>query len=88
MIDIEKTVDLHGIGPALEAELDAARIGPIVSSILIGFNAYHFLGDLEETVTGTANSGSTAPETATYRIEFDQWAYRAETGIRFRWQPE
>lgn len=94
-IDIRNTTTLHGLGPGLEVEVDAARSGPFVASVFSGFNAYYFFGDLEETQSGaTANvegpnqTPPAVPETASFRLEYDQWAYRIQAGIRFRWEPK
>lgn len=84
--DVEESVTLHGIGPGIEAEVDAPKIGPFRTSIFGGFNFYRFLGDLETESTVSAGSGNPS-ETATFRFEFKPWVYRINAGFRIRWQP-
>ena len=100
-LDTEQTITLHGIGPGIEMEADAARSGPFVWSVFGGFNAYHFVGDrsAEATVRNGIDPGdpSAVPpvppvdytsEQAEYKFEFKDWVYRINAGIRIRWQPE
>jgi hypothetical protein len=84
----------HGIGPGLEAEVDVARNGPLIVSVLVSGGAYRILGD--RTVEFSAplvqtGSGSTIvspPHTATWKYKKDPWSYRAHVGIRLRWAPD
>lgn len=73
----------HAIGPGLELEIDTGRIGPVVVSLFTGFRAYRFLGTRKERLKGATSVG----EPVTFDFELDQWLYRADTGLRFRWQP-
>jgi hypothetical protein len=72
-----------GIGPGLEIEMDAARLGPIAPSVFIMGRGYHLFGDLETSFTETNQFG----ESATWTIEPDSWAWRGGVGIRLRWLP-
>jgi hypothetical protein len=84
----------HGIGPGLEAEVDVARNGSLIVSVLVSGGAYRILGD--RTVEFSAplvqtGSGSTIvspPQTATWKYKKDPWSYRAHVGIRLRWAPD
>jgi len=87
VLDIDFTSTLHGIGPGLEVEVDAWRSGPNIISLFGSFSAYRFLGDLSETGSASTNNPG-IPETATFRFDYDPWAYRVGFGFRFRWQPE
>jgi hypothetical protein len=72
-----------GIGPGLEIEMDAARLGPIIPSIFIMGRGYHLFGDLQTTFTETNRYG----ESATWTIEPHSWAWRGGVGLRLRWLP-
>jgi len=74
----------HAIGPGLELEMDTGRLGPLVVSVFGGFRALRFLGTRKEEMKGQTSAG----EDVTFNFELDQWLYRADTGLRFRWQPE
>ena len=73
----------HAIGPGLELEMETGRAGPFVVSAFAGFRAYRFLGTRKEQLNGETS----AAEPVTFDFELDQWLYRADTGLRFRWQP-
>jgi hypothetical protein len=73
-----------GIGPGIELEVDAARLGPFVSSVFVMGRGYHLLGNLDVSMTATNQFG----ETASWTAELDRWAWRSGVGIRFRWIPE
>jgi hypothetical protein len=73
-----------GIGPGLELEVDAARLGPILSSVYLMGRGYYLFGDLETTFSQTNEFG----ETATWTFEPDAWVWRSGVGLRFRWSPE
>jgi len=74
----------HGLGPGLELEVETGQLGPLVVSLFSGFRAYRFLGTHKEQLNGQTSAG----ERVTFNFEIDDWLYRADTGIRFRWQPE
>ena len=73
-----------GLGPGLEVEVDASRLGPFISSIYIMGRGYHLFGDLESSFSERNRFG----ETATWTIEPASWVWRSGVGIRFRWVPE
>jgi hypothetical protein len=73
-----------GIGPGLELEVDASRLGPFVSSVYLMGRGYHLLGDLETTLSQTNEFG----ETATWTFRPDRWVWRGGVGFRIRWLPE
>ncbi len=74
----------HGVGPGLELETDVERIGPFMWTMFASGKATAFIGNLE---FGT-NAVNQFGETAAWNFEKERWAYRANAGIRFRWQPE
>jgi hypothetical protein len=80
----EEKRSYDGIGPGLELELDAARLGPFVSSVYLMGRGYHLFGDLETTFSETNEFG----ETATWTFRPDRWVWRSGVGFRFRWLPE
>jgi hypothetical protein len=79
----EKQV-FHGIGPGLEVEMDTLRAGPFMLAVYLAGNAYRFLGDLEVELSDTNEYG----ESADWRFEKNEWAFRGFVGLRFRWVPE
>ena len=74
----------HGIGPGLELELETGQLGPLAVTVYGGFRAYRFLGTRDEKLKGQTSAG----EPVEFEFEIDKWLYRADTGLRFRWQPE
>ena len=60
------------------------RMGPFLLSIYAAGRGYHFLGDLDDTLTATNEFG----ETATWTFEKESWAWRGGVGLRFRLIPE
>ena len=73
----------HGIGPAVEFELDTNnRLGPFELSLFLKGHANYTFGDLDTDLS--ASSSEFPSETATFRYEHERWSYRASTGIRFR----
>ncbi len=80
----DKQKALHGLGPGLELEADAGRLGSIVPSLSIGVQAYRFLGDRDLKFYTQNEYG----ETARFTFEQEPWAIRAGVGVRFRWIPE
>jgi hypothetical protein len=83
LLTSEEKESYDGIGPGLELEIDAARLGPVVPSVYIMGRGYHLFGDLEQSFTDTNQFG----ESATWTIEPDSWAWRSGVGVRLRWLP-
>jgi len=79
-----ETESYDGIGPGLEVEADAARLGPFVSSVYATARGYYLLGDLDTEFSASNEFG----ETATWSFEPQRWVWRAGVGLRFRWLPE
>jgi hypothetical protein len=73
-----------GVGPGLELEVDATRVGPFISSIYIMGRGYKVFGDLDTTLAATNEFG----ETASWKFEPDSWVWRSGVGFRLRWSPE
>ena len=80
----EEQESYDGLGPGLELEIDAARLGPLVSSVYVMGRGYHLFGDLETTFSQVNQYG----ETATWTFEPESWVWRGGVGFRVRWQPE
>lgn len=80
----EEQESYDGIGPGLELEVDAARLGPIASSVYLMGRGYYLLGDLETRFSQSNEYG----ETATWTFRPDRWVWRSGVGFRFRWLPE
>jgi hypothetical protein len=78
------TETYDGIGPGLELEVDAARLGPFVSSVYVMGRGYYLYGDLDIVLAQTNEFGESAVWTAT----LERWAWRAGVGFRLRWSPE
>ena len=68
----------------LELEVDAARLGPFVSSVYLMGRGYRLLGDIDSSFSATNEFG----ETASWTFRPDRWVWRAGVGIRFHWLPE
>jgi hypothetical protein len=73
-----------GIGPGLELEVDAARLGPFVSSVYIMGRGYYLLGNLDVALSAI----NEVQETASWSAELDRWTWRGGVGFRLRWLPE
>ena len=73
-----------GVGPGLELEVDAARLGPFVSSVFLFGRGYYLFGDFDIQMSATNEFG----ESATWTAELDRWAWRSGVGFRIRWSPE
>ena len=50
-----------GIGPGLELEVDAARLGPFVSSVYVMGRGYHLFGDLDDYALGRPTNSASRP---------------------------
>jgi hypothetical protein len=79
----------HAIGPGLELELEAGRMGPFLLSIFGSGRALNLLGQtgVDVRATGTWSDGD---RDAQVRSRYDRaaWIYRMDFGLRFRWLPE
>lgn len=53
----EGKLKLNGIGPGLELEIDTVRLGPFMLSLGIFGRAYHYLGNLDVTISDSAVVG-------------------------------
>lgn len=78
----------NGIGPRFDVEMDAARWGPIGAALYIGGGAYYVLGDREIKFSATKSYDDQLGmdvSTARFKVEVDEWLFRAHVGIRFQW---
>ena len=80
------SVDIHAIGPALEFEIEAARVDSIAASVYFGGGAYRLLNDrsISFSTTGQDSLGQST-YSANWTAELDRWMYRAGLGIRVKW---
>jgi len=78
----------HGIGPGLELELDAGRLGPFAMSVFGGVQGYRELGGrrVRMNVNDTFDDGKPANAEATF--ERNAWSFNGLAGLRFRWLPQ
>ena len=80
------SLDVHALGPGLEIEIDAARVGSIAASVFISGGAYKVLSDRKVSFSETVRDNL---ETGTFRgfftAEIDPWIYRANLGFRVKW---
>lgn len=77
-----------GVGPGLDLEMDAGRIGPIGAAVFVGAAAYYIPGDRDvflgnQRVVSDQIGNDT--EIAIFRTRVAPWVYRAGLGIRFQW---
>jgi hypothetical protein len=80
------SLDVHAVGPGLEIEIDAVRIGSLAGSVFVSGGAYKVLSDRTTKFSGEArNSLDTRDNTATWTAEIDPWFYRANAGFRVKW---
>lgn len=80
----------HAAGLGLEVETDAGEVGPFTVSVFMSGQALNILGGRE--ISFSANNRdpsdpSNADETADFRLQLNDWTYRAGVGVRFRWSP-
>lgn len=73
----------HAIGPGLEIEVDANRLGPFLISPFLAVRAFYFLGNLDVSLRDENEFG----ENATWEFERDPWQWDGRVGIRLRWAP-
>ena len=73
-----------GVGPGLELEVDAARLGPFISSVFINGRGYYLFGNFDVEMHQT----NEFQETASWTVEPERWAWRSGVGFRVRWSPE
>ncbi len=74
----------HGVGPALEIELDSHRFGPFMMAFYLEASAIAVVGDRETNLSAK----NEFDEVSQWRYEVDRWSFRAGTGVRLRWMPE
>jgi len=78
-----------GIGPGLYIEMEAARVGPIGTTVFGGARFYRILGDKDVEIRSgpitTADELGTDQSAARFGFEVDDWLYRFGVGIRFQW---
>ncbi len=83
-VDLKNTRTLYGVGPGIEIEMQARREGSLSVELFAGGKFYYYVGDLTDDLRGTTSAG----ELVEIRFDYDEWNYRFDTGIRFRWHPQ
>jgi len=88
-----KRSTLHGIGPGVEIEMDAARAASLVFSVYASAQAYHYLGSRKTSISASGNytppaEPSEEPILFNATVEQEAWSYRGLVGLRLRWLPE
>jgi hypothetical protein len=84
-----ETHSFHGIGPGLELELDAGRLGPFGMSVFGGIQGYRELGERRVRMrVNDAAFDDGKPASAEATFERDAWSFNGTVGLRFRWLPE
>ena len=77
----------NALGPAIEVEVDASRMGPVVLTPFVNFQAFAIL-DNDPIVMADSFTDATGTETAAWFFKNKGWIYSGAVGLRFRWQPE
>jgi hypothetical protein len=85
----------HSLGPGIELEADAGRMGDFLLGFYGSFRAYYLVGDRKANLRSRGSwrrlDGSpTTREDTTFvtRYERDPWHYRFGMGFRVLWSPE
>jgi hypothetical protein len=85
----DDTINVNGVGPGFELELDAGQFGPIGVAVFAGGAIYKIFGDrsvaFSQTLSLTGDGLPPDTYTANFTHEIDPWMYRAGVGIRFNW---
>lgn len=91
LLESRRSKRFHGLGPGIEIETDAARVGSLVTSVFLSARAYSMFGNLEirDSVFNTSDPDPLAQqENARFETEIDRWLYRGSVGVRLRWAPK
>jgi len=91
LLESRRSKRFHGLGPGIEIETDAARVGSLVTSVFLSARAYSMFGNLEirDNVFNTSDPDPLAQqENARFETEIDRWLYRGSVGVRLRWAPK
>lgn len=85
----------HSVGPGIDLELEAGRVGDFMLGVYSTFRAMAIVGDrkvrLDQTGAWERTDGQpTTREDTTYRARYerDLWHYRFGVGLRVSWMPE
>jgi len=82
------TESFYGLGPGIEIEVEAGRLGPLRLGVYAQSQAYYLFDrkkDIEATGDFSDGSGSLTVQSKYTR---ERWDYRAGFGLRFHWLPE
>lgn len=81
----------HSAGLGLEIETDAGEVGPFIVSVFATGQALNMLGGREISFSAQnpdPSDPANADETADFRLQLNDWTYRAGLGVRVRWSPD
>jgi len=80
-----------GVGASVDLEMDAARFGPVGTSLFIGLGGYYIPGDRDIRFRASRSFddelGSDS-HTAEWQTRVAPWIYRGSIGVRFQWLGE
>jgi hypothetical protein len=78
-----------GIGPGLHIEMEAARMGPIRTTVFGGARIYRILGDKDIGIRAgpitISDQLGTDQSAARFDFDVDDWLYRFGIGVRIQW---
>lgn len=75
------------LGPGIEYEVDAARMGPFTLTPFVNFQAFAIL-DNDAVVLTDSDPDAVGTETAQWTYRNEGWIYAGAAGLRLRWAPE
>jgi hypothetical protein len=94
-IEAQTEKGFHSLGPGLEVETDAGRLGDFLVSVYASGRAYRILGDRKAELTAsgaweTSNGEPTTRPDTVFRTSYrrEPWHYRFGFGLRVSWLPE
>lgn len=85
LIEGRRQRTFHAAGVGLELETEAGRLGPLDMTVYASVQALNILGGRQ--VSLTRSNAENANETARFRMQLNDWMYRAGVGIRLSWTP-
>jgi hypothetical protein len=82
----DDSLDVHALGPGLEIEVNAVRMGSIAASVFVSGGAYNVLSDRKTAFsTSVRDNLDTGDFRGDWTAEIDSWIYRANVGFRVSW---
>jgi hypothetical protein len=78
---------VNALGPGIEYEVDATRLGPFTLAPFVNFQAFAILDD-DTVVLSDSYTDGIGTETAQWTYRNRGWIYSGAAGLRFRWAPD